>query len=192
VYSDPTSYMKGARTTFSRGSTSKVRQVDAFEGSHLSASDSDVLMIGAGYDIELVRAAAEAKRMCRHAVVLGLPSLQPHMYQESQLRLADAGESLNPFRDRSLLFAPADNPFVTAHVLQQSIADYEARHQGANYYFCPVGPKAQVLGFAWYFLTERSGGPSSMLFPYRSSYSQETSVGFARLHEFKLELDCLL
>lgn len=192
LYTDPTSYMSGARTSFASGSMLGVRQVQALEGSHISASQDDLLVIGAGYDHELVRAVAEAKRTCQHLVLLGLPSLQPHMYQESQTRLAEAAESLNRFGDRSLLFAPADDPFATATVLQQRMAEYERRHGAANYYFCPVGSKAQVLGFAWYFLTERRDGPASMLFPFKSRYSRETSVGFSRAHRFDLELGCLL
>lgn len=189
VYSDPTSYMSGARTVFSAGSDVEVRQVQGLEGSHLSPSPADMLVIGAGYDFGLVRAAAEAKRTCQHLVVLGLPSLQPHMYQESQLSLSDATESLNKFGDGTLLFAPADNPFATASVLQERVSEYARRSGSGNLYFCPVGSKAQVLGFAWYFLTESRHGPASMLFPFNSKYSRETSVGFSRLHEFELELN---
>lgn len=191
LYTDPTSYMAGSRTTFSRGSVLDVRQVQALEGAHVSATSGDVLVLGAGYDHELIRAVAEAKRNCRHLVVLGLPSLQPHMYQESQMRLAEAAESLNRFAESSLLFAPADDPFATAAVLQQKVAEYESRHPGMNLYLSPLGPKTQVLGFAWYFLTERMNGASSMLFPFKPAYSRETSVGFSRVHRFELELACI-
>ncbi|GAA4625923.1 hypothetical protein [Cellulomonas oligotrophica] len=192
LYTDPTSYMSGSRTSFASGSMLGVRQVEGLEGAHVSAEPSDVLVIGAGYDHELVRAVAEAKRSCQHLVLLGLPSLQPHMYQESQARLAQATESLNRFADRSLIFAPADDPFATATVLQQKMAEFERRNPRGNFYFCPVGSKAQVLGFSWYFLTERRNGPASMLFPFKPRYSRETSVGFSRAHQYDLELGCLL
>lgn len=192
VYSEPVSYASGSRTQFSFGGVEAVRQVQGFEGAHIPTTDSDELIIGAGYDDELIRSVAESKRTCQHYVMLGLPSLRPHMYQESQVRLASAAESLNRFGDGSLLFAPANDPFATAGVLQEHAKLHFEQHGTRNRYLCPVATKCQALGFAWFYLTEARGSATSMLYPFGRRYYPDTAVGLARSHVFTLELDCLM
>lgn len=188
LYSDPVSYSSGAKTPFAKGAVSEVRQVRGLEGLHSPhLSLGDLLVIGAGYDDELIRRVAEHKPAARKFQLFGLPSLQAHMYQESHLRAYRAAEAVGPLSDRSLLFAPANNPFVTASVLQSAVGRESA--VTANIYLCPLGTKPQALGLALYFLMEQDGGPASMLFPIAPFYSQETSVGLSRISVFELELD---
>lgn len=191
LYSDPSAYTSGVGTTFSMGSVSSVAPVNGFEGVHNSALDEqDLLIIGGGYDDRLIGAVAESKRAAEHAVLVGLPSLQPHMYQESLLKLHRASEFINNYSRRNHLFAPANDPFMTADV----IADYigEQIDSGrANVYLSPIGPKTQALGFSWYYLCEAVGGPVSIIFPYSPRYSRDTSTGIGRTWIFDLELGCL-
>ena len=192
LYSDPISYISGHETTFSKGAIERVAVVPGYGGLHRTAFDGrDCLVIGAGYDHELVKAAAESKKNAEHYLLVGLPGLQPHMYQESLYRVSQARESINDYRTRTLLFAPASNPFMTAQVLSDQIALLRNRGNTNNIYLCPVGPKTQVLGFAWYYLCEAIGTATSIVFPYAQKYSRETSSGWAAVHEFLLEVDVL-
>ena len=192
IYTDPDSYSRGSETQFAYGGVLEVEQVAGFEGTHTpSLGEKETLVIGAGYDDELVRRVAEDKRSARHVVMLGLPSLQPHMYQESQIRLDRARESINRLTSASVVFAPADDPFMTAQVLSEEVRKIELRGEAENLYLSPVGVKTQTLGFAWYYLCERRDSPTSLIFPNSRLYSRETSRGIARVHVFTLELDWL-
>ena len=191
LYSDPSAYVSGIGTKFSLGPVLNVAPVNGFEGQHsTSFSQKDLLIIGAGYDDQLISAVAEAKRAAEHVVLVGLPSLQPHMYQESLLKLHMASESINNYSRREHLFAPANDPFVTAGVLSEYLEARPDRSQ-LNIYLSPTGPKTQVLGFSWYFLCEALGSPASLIFPYSAGYSQETSTGISRVRAFDLELGCV-
>lgn len=189
IYSDPLAYESGDKTPFTQGSVTSVRQVRGFEGAHVAdAGDLDLLVIGAGYDDELIRRVAEAKRAARKFEMFGLPSLQPHMYEENQLRAALADEAVGPLPERAQLFAPANNPFATAQELHDRIN--EERDRGVeNLYLSPLATKPQALGFALYYLCECAGDAASILFPFAEYYSRETSVGWARTSLYKLELD---
>lgn len=188
LYSDPNAYSGGSATPFSIGPILTVAPINGFEGVHnTGVNQEDLLVIGSGYDDQVIRAAAESKRSADHVVLIGLPSLQPHMYQESLLRLHKASESIKNYSKRNHLFSPANDPFITAGVL----SEYLARKFAAgidNVYLCPTGPKTQALGFSWYFLCEAMQTPTSIIYPYAGSYSQETSKGLARTHTFELEL----
>ncbi|UYO96373.1 hypothetical protein OED01_12275 [Microbacterium sp. M28] len=193
LYSDPVSYVSGQATTFTKGPVERVAVVPGYAGAHRTSIDArDCLIIGAGYDHELVKAVAESKRNADHYVLVGMPGLQPHMYQESVYRISQAKESINDFRSRSLLYAPANNPFMTAQVLSDHLTSLRRKGEVDNVYLAPVGPKSQVLGFAWYFLCEGLGTPTSILFPYAQRYSRETSAGLSAIHEYKLELDAIV
>lgn len=188
LYSDPDGYEGGAGAVFSKGVIDRVAQVPALEGAHDARIPDEVLIIGAGYDSRLVAELAKSRALAKHKILLGLPGLQPQMYQESQLRVAEVGESLSRLSDRSFVYCAASDPWVTAATLRDIVRD-ERSLRPVNLYLAPVGPKTQVLGFGWYFLTDERYQPTSMLFPYTTKYSPETSHGLARSHVFSLELD---
>lgn len=189
IYSDPFTYSAGFRTTFSTGALYPVESIPGFEGIHEPNLDAtDALIIGAGYDSRLIRAVAEYKRSAEHFVLFGLPGLQPHMYQESQLRVAEARESIHNYGShKTALYAPADDPYITAEILSQQITKIRSGSPTRNVYLSPVGPKTQVLGFALYYLAECANTPTSILFPGSASYSTETSSGLSRVHLFEVE-----
>ncbi|MET8314586.1 hypothetical protein ABZU78_10740 [Rhodococcus erythropolis] len=193
IYSDPVAYSSGIDTTFTRGAVEHVSQVPGYEGQHNTAPNTkDILIIGAGYDDRLIRAAAQARASADQYVLMALPSLQPHMYQESQVRLQKASESIHNYRNRSFLYAPASNPFMTAQVLSDHVKMVRGNDSDSNVYLSPVGVKTQVLGFAWFFLCECRDSATSIIFPYAPTYERETSRGIARLHIFRLELDFIV
>ena len=191
LYSEPVSYKADENTAFAEGAFTGVRQVRGFEGIHVpDAARRDVLVIGAGYEDELIRQIAEEKRAAEKFLMFGLPSLQPHMYEENRLCTArdSASEALGRLPNRCKLFAPANDPFMTAQVLHDQVG--AIRKGGArNIYLSPLATKAQALGFAFFYLCECIGDPVSVIFPYSERYSQETSVGLARVSWYQLELD---
>jgi hypothetical protein len=190
LYADPKAYEAGDKTPFHKGAIIEVRQVRGFEGVHVpDAGEEDLLIIGAGYDDELIRRVAENKRAARKLEMFGLPSLQPHMYEENRLRAAKAEEAVGPLPSRSLLFAPANDPFSTAQELHERLEEERGRRGVKNLYLSPLATKAQALGFALYYLCECVGEAVSVIFPYAEFYSRETSVGLSRVWLYELELD---
>ena len=96
-------------------------------------------------------------------------------------------EFLNRLFVRSYLFAPASDPFVTAQVLHERVVRLRTDEPRVNLYISAVGPKPQVLGFAWYMLREGRAENVSAVFPYAPRYARETSVGLSRTHVYTLE-----
>jgi len=190
LYADPKAYEAGEKTPFTKGAVTEVRQVRGFEGVHQpDRRDEDLLVIGAGYDDELIRRVAENKRAARKLEMFGLPSLMPHMYEENRLRAARAEEALGQLPSRSLLFAPANDPFATAQELHDRLQEERKASRIGNVYLSPLATKAQTLGFALYYLCEWAGGPASIIFPFAEYYSRETSVGLSRVWLYEFELD---
>lgn len=192
-YSDPNSYASGHGTRFTKGPVEGISVIPGMEGMHRSSAESrDSIIVGGGYDHTLIQAVAESKRSADHYLLLGLPSLQPHMYQESLLRVSRVRESIRDYRSRTLLFAPASDPFTTAQVLSDQVRRIRRDNPGSNVYLSPVGAKTQVLGFAWYFLCEARSTATSMLFPFNRQYERETSIGISCVHRYELELDMIM
>jgi len=151
MYSDPIHYTQREETVFSKGPVTEVRQISGCEGIHDSNTGGDCLVIGMGYDDELVRRVAEAKDDARKIQLYGWPSLEPDMYQESVLRSFKANEAFGQWGDERC-FAPANDPFATAGVLQKQVQVERQSVLGlTNLYLAPVGTKPQTLGFALYF-----------------------------------------
>ncbi len=171
---------------FSKGPVSEVRQIAGCEGVHTPDTAADCLIIGMGYDDDLVRRVAESKEDARKIQMYGLPSLGADMYQESVLRSFKASEALGPWWDERC-FAPANDPFTTANVLKERVQQEETSGHLTNLYLSPIGTKPQVLGFALYFATERRSTASSLIFPFTSGYDQETSQGIARSWLYNVE-----
>ena len=190
VYGDPIVYASGHRTTFSKGPVQIVRQVEGFEGLHTQVTHAkDSLIIGTGYDVDLVTRVAESKGSADKIQLFGLPSLQPHMYRENRVQAARAVESLGRQSSTSHLFAPANDPFATATVLRDFV-----RLRGKsvdNLYLAPLGTKPQTLGFGLYYLADCVNTATSVLFPFRSGYEAETSAGLARVWSYEVPIHWL-
>ena len=187
VYSDPVRYVEQEHTQFSKSPVTEVRQVSGFEGQHNPATPNDLLIIGAGYDDELISRVAEDKANARKLQLFGLPSLELDMYQQSVIRADAAAEAVGGLSDVDTLFAPANDPFVTAQVLHDRVERENGKKEISNLYLSPLGTKPQMLGFALYYLTERRGTPTSLIFPYVDAYAQETTQGLARTWLYTME-----
>jgi hypothetical protein len=188
LYTDPVRYVHEENTEFTQGPVIEVRQVAGYEGQHVPESGyADLLLIGAGYDHELIKRVAEHKASARKIQLFGLPSLMPDMYQESVLRASQAAEAIGSGAEYNLLFAPANDPFVTAQIIHDEVERERGRGELSNLYLCPVGTKAQTVGFALYYLTECMGKAVSIVFPFAARYQRETTKGVSRVWRYTLE-----
>ena len=190
LYSEPSHYEKKEKTRFSDEVVTQVRQVQGFEGIHVTNTQNDLLIIGSGYDHEPIAQVAESKNNAKKVQILGLPSLRPDMYQENVLRAHLASESVGIGMDDEAhsFFAPAYDPFVTASILRNVVNRYDSGDGITNLYLCPLATKAQVLGFTMYYLTERIGTPTSIIYPFTLAYSKQTSKGISRVWHYIVEL----
>jgi hypothetical protein len=117
----------------------------------------------------------------------GFPSLQADFYQENVLNAHRAAEAVSATNENHPLFAPANDPFVTAAVLHETVT--EQRSRGAkNIYLCPLASRPQALGFALYYLYEARDEPVSIIYPFATRYARETTTGIARIWKYRIEL----
>lgn len=190
IYSEPIQYEKRELTEFSGDVVKEVRQVAGCEGIHVPDITRDVLIVGAGYEDNLISHVAENKAKATKLQLIGFPSLRADMYQENVLRVQRAEESLGGAVDDEVhsFFAPANDPFVTASQLGRIVDDWKARKGITNLYLCPLSTKAHVLGFALFYLTECRNTSASIIFPFEEQYSQNTSKGIARIWKYTVEL----
>ena len=194
LYSDPVRYVHDEDTEFSQGPVVKVEQIPGYEGIHRPLMGiADLLVIGAGYDYEQIRRTCDAKSNSKKYVFTGLPSLQPHMYQESVLRINAAAEWIGDLPPQQRLYASANHPFTVAQALHDLVSREELEasadgHPRGNLYLCPVGPKPHVLGFALYYLRELEGSAASIIYPFTGGYSSSTTEGLLRTWQYRIEL----
>jgi hypothetical protein len=193
LYTEPVIYGDREETKFSDEVVEEVRQIAGFEGTHSPDTSNDYLIIGAGYDHQLIAQVAENKEFSKKVQIFGLPSLRADMYQENVLRAYKAEEAVgrDTVDESSSYFAPANDPFVTASTLQDIVARINARKPVTNLYISPLATKPQVLGFALYFLTERRNTATSLIFPFCRSYNPETTKGISRIWKYTVELPSL-
>jgi hypothetical protein len=190
IYAEPLQYSSKENTPFSSGHMLGVRPVHGYEGSPITNATTDFLIVGMGYDDRLLASVAENKEKADKHQLFGLPSLRADMYQESVLRSRRAAEEIGDpnFSEQNRSFAPANDPFGTASVLDEIVRKRITTEPGGNIVLAPLGTKAQVLGFVLYFIYECSALPVSVIFPFSTGYASETSTGLARAWRYQLEL----
>lgn len=190
LYAEPKHYALKEKTPFSTGSILEVRPVRGFEGTSSMRGGEDFLAIGMGYDDRLLAAVAENKDKAEKHQVFGLPSLRADMYQESVLRSRRAADELGDpnFAETHRSFAPANDPFGTASVLSEVIQQRLTRGRDTSLMLCPLGTKAQALGFALYHIFEGDPLGARIVFPFSEGYSPKTGTGLARAWLYRVEL----
>lgn len=190
LYAEPKHYALKEKTPFSTGSILEVRPVRGFEGASSMRGGEDFLVIGMGYDDRLLAAVAENKDKAEKHQVFGLPSLRADMYQESVLRSRRAADELGDpnFSETHRSFAPANDPFGTASVLGEIVEQRLARRQRTSLMLCPLGTKAQALGFALYHIFEGDSLGTRIVFPFSEGYSPKTGTDMARAWLYRVEL----
>lgn len=190
VYTDPNSYAEKEKTTFTKDPVYEIRQIEACEGNHTPDTSNDILIIGSGYDHKLIHSVSEEKENARKIQIFGFPSLQPDMYQENILRAYKAEEAIGGrhfLESQNSLYAPANDPFITAKVIHDFV-EVENRYKIiTNLYLSPLSTKAQTLGFALYYVMERINKATSIIFPFCSHYTRETSIGISKIWKYTIE-----
>ena len=184
LYSEPVSYRKKELTQFSCGGAGEVRQVAGYEGVHSTHTSHDLLIIGSGYDSDLIVRVANHKESAKKIQVLGLPSLRADFYQQNELRAALAEEAVG---EAPVHFASASDPFSTAALLREIVRVNSRQNPITNLYLAPLGTKVQVLGFCLFYLFERENTACSIIFPFAPRYDRETTVGLSRVWKYTVE-----
>ncbi|MDX0442499.1 hypothetical protein GOD94_27635 [Sinorhizobium medicae] len=180
VYTEPEHYSHKVDTQFSLDEKSDVRQVAGFEGEHLPAMEHDVLMMGIGYEHNLMGQVIATKESARLVQVHCFPPISPDMYQESILRLDRlASASARSAADFNF-FTTGNDPYVTAAVLGEAVFSLYLRKKITNLYLCPLSTKPQALGFGLFYLTALEGKPASIIYPFVQKYSRQHSQGVGR------------
>ena len=185
LYSEPSQYLRQELTEFSIPPVVAVRPVLGFEGTHTTGTDQDLLVLGCGYEDRLIGQVSEHKRGAKKVLLYSLPSLMPDMYQESYLSSRRSVEAAGDVPQSQQRFAPANNPFVTAGVLQTAVK--EEAGQMTNLYLAPLATKSQALAFALYYVTELRGEAASIILPFASGYPRSTSSGVGRVWKYTVE-----
>lgn len=183
LYTEPVHYLKAEETKFS-GFIDEVKIIEGCSSEvMIPNTENDILIITAGYDDKLFAAISKVKsKIKRKYYILGFPSLQPDMYQESILKMFQAKDSIGQIKSK---YAPAFDPFVTAQVINEII---EENPENSNIYLSPLSTKPQTLGVALFYLWNYKRLPINILFPYSNKYFPKTAEGIKRTWKYTFEL----
>jgi hypothetical protein len=188
-YGEPMRYADKEETKFSDGNLiAPPRQINGFEGIHDRDQSNDLIVVGAGYDNHLIEGVVSAKPNATSKLLIGFPSLRPDMYQENIYRASLAQNSITAHAFDNPIFAPANDPFITAQVLRDELEKINSIKKISNLYLCPLATKTQTLGFILYYLNELEDTNCSMIFPFFSSYEKETTIGLYKVWRYEIQL----
>ncbi len=188
IYTEPSHYVKKAETVFS-SDVIEVRQVEGYEGAHSTDLSKDILLIGCGYDHDLISEVISYKGGARILQLLSLPSLSADMYQESLVRLQRVVEAPGSVAPVQIAYAAANDPFATFMAVESALQKIYLNQGGiSNIYMSPLATKPQVIGFCMYYLKRLNGSSASLVFPFARKYSKETSKGVGRSWLYRLGL----
>lgn len=183
LYTEPIHYKEADDTKFS-GYIDGIQDVEGCSSINNNPNtDNDLLIICAGYDDDLIAKIAHNKGNCKKKYyILGFPSLQPDMYQESILKMENAKQSTGEFK--KIKFAPAFDPFVTAQIINEII---EENPNSTNIYLSPLSTKPQTVGMALFYIKNHEEFPISIVFPYSKTYTSKHAEGIKRTWKYTVE-----
>lgn len=183
LYTEPVQYRDADETKFS-GYIDGIQDVEGCSSINTNPNtDNDLLIICAGYDDNLIAKIAQDKGHCqRKYYILGFPSLQPDMYQESILKMENAKQSTG--ESKKIKYAPAFDPFVTAQIINEIIAE---NPNSTNIYLSPLSTKPQTVGIALFYIANYQELPISIIFPYSKTYTSKHAEGIKRTWKYTIE-----
>ena len=185
LYGEPELYRLKEDTLFSDGSITEVRLIRGYEGVHIQDTSYDILIIGSGYDQNPIKVLSNKKPHATIYPIIGFPSFQADMYQESLLRINKSSDAIGELSKNNIYFAPANDPFATASEIHRIIK--HTKENVTNIYLSPLSSKPQTLGFLLYYLNELEGSPASLLFPIAKKYDRNTSYGLKKIWKYTIE-----
>lgn len=181
IYSEPDSYARRERTKFSSEEVSDVREITGFEGINMPGAQ-EVLIVAPGFDEVLLREIYSHKASAVRYQLFGLPSLKADMYQQNILRTYGIDTPMPDNEAASTVrFASASDPFAVATELSAIISGAQQRRQRSRFYIAPLGPKAQMLGAALYYMSESNNVAVSLIYPVVSGHEAGTSSGVSKV-----------
>ena len=191
IYTDPIRYKKKEKTQFS-SILSGVEQVEGYKGTSITDTSNDLLIICAGYDSKRTRAVIDYKKKASKTLLFGFPALQADMFQENILKAYDAEDDIGKgnlqYLDSSFsLFAPANDPFITAKVISEFVTKQNTIKPITNLYLSPLSTKAQTLGMCLYYVNECTNKAASLIFPYCETYEKITTEGISKIWIYTVE-----
>jgi len=183
LYTEPSKYENADETKFS-GFIDSIQDVEGCSSINNNPNtDKDLLIICAGYDDNLIAKIAHDKKHCgQKYYILGFPSLQPDMYQESILKIENAKGSMG--ESKIFKFAPAYDPFVTAQIINEIVED---NPDATNIYLSPLSTKPQTVGMALFYINNYKTRPISIVFPYSNTYKAKHAEGIKRTWKYTIE-----
>lgn len=192
IYTEPQKYTEEENTNFS-DFFHDVAQVLGYGGSPNPNMENDLLIISSGYDDSRITDVAGKKKHARKIQLFGFPPLQADMFQENMLKAykAESAVGADGFKNLDLnLYAPANDPFVTAQAIKKYVDREQKCQPFTNIYLAPVSTKPQALGMALYCLWEYSEGnkPLSIIYPICDKYYGDTCVGISKIWKYHIEL----
>lgn len=187
LYTEPEHYKRRAETQFSIGEDVEVRSVAGYIGAHDNDVSGDVLVLGVGYDHQLISHTLQAKEAARILQLHSFPSLSADMYHESILRLHRVRSERSRIGDE-VYFTSANDPFVIASSLASAVTSVHKHKPITNVYLAPLATKPQAVGFGLYYLRHLMNRPASMIFPNALLYDRETSEGVGRSWIYPIHL----
>lgn len=195
IYTEPQRYLKSDKTKFSENIIESRNIVSPYE-SYVKAGESDLFIINVGYDSKLVNKVINNVIAKEKKPLIGFPSLQSIMYQENILNLIKSRTELGLKENDELLYAPANNPFITAHVISEYVKKYVKTNKNAvkNIHLAPLATKAQTIGMALFYIFENSIYDEQDIslhihYPFTDSYSASSSEGYFRINKYTVEFD---
>ena len=135
----------------------------------------------------------QERKACEKIQLFGFPPLQADMFQENMLKAyrAESAVGSDGFKNLDLnLYAPANDPFVTAQIIKKYIEREEKTLPFTNIYLAPVSTKPHALGMALYCLWEYSEGKKSLsiVYPICNKFYGNTCIGISKIWRYQIEL----
>jgi len=146
-------------------------------------TDNDLLIIAAGYDDNLIAKVSQEKNYCKKKYyIIGFPSLQPDMYQESIFKIYSAKESIG--ENITPKYAPAFDPFITAQMIHDIV---EENAKVSNIYLSPLSTKPQAVGIILYYIWNYNRHSLNIIFPFSNHYTSKNAIGIKRTWKYTFE-----
>lgn len=195
IYTEPQRYLKSDKTSFSENIIESRNIVSPYE-TYLKAGESDLFIINVGYDSKLVNKVINNVTAKEKKPLIGFPSLQSIMYQENILNLIKSRTELGIKENDELLYAPANNPFITAHVISEYVDKYVTINKDnvKNIHLAPLATKAQTIGITLFYIFENEKYSEKDIclhihYPFTNFYSASSSEGYFRINTYSIEFD---